>query len=1084
MLRTGFRSFLFLFVFCFVSAKAFSQEIAFKHLTINEGLSQSTVNSIIQDREGVIWIATFGGLNKYNGYEFEVYNHNERDSTSISHNRINSLFEDKEGNLWVGTVNGLNRFDPSTQTFIRYRLPNKGRYVVYDILQDEQGNLWIATDAGLKFLNPASNQLVHIRLNKINDNQRIQSLYLDNGLLWLGFYRGLEIIDIKSRKIKPVPAALENTTDNSWIRAIQKSPTGEFWVATEADGTIRFQPKTNQITRYTRNEGLISNTVRDLLFVNREQLWMGTRQGLSVLNISSGKIVNYSYSPAAADPSTSLSHASVRCLFQDRSKNIWLGTYSGGVNLVYNFKKSFFYKGHSRSDINGLSNREVNSILQEGPKSFWIGTDGGGLNYWDRQSGKVEVFTYNPNSTRSFNSIKSIENHDDPAKLWLGTSGGLLIFDKKTKAFSDFEDIKKGYNVPFDQNYYLLNLPMGLWVGSNFNGVSLIRNNKVVRKYRGEGPNAINSEAISCLIQDENKGLWIGHQYRGLNYLDFKTNKIKSYVLDENNPRSLSSNAVFCLFIDSKKRLWVGTDGGGLNYFDPVNEQFFAINKQNGLTNNTIQAIEEDEKGNLWISTNKGIFKITIKSKTLPIQSNQLDIVNYTVQDGLQSNQFNQGSVFKSKSGELFFGGINGLTSFFPDRIAVNKHRPAVIFTSFKILNRDSTSVDQSPLGKPINLLNEITLKHNEAYFTIKFAALNYIYPERNKYAYKLEGFPDETWHYVDGQRAATYTNLDPGTYVFKVKAANNSGVWSLKPRELKITVLPPWWQTKFAYLIYFLVAVLLLYLFNYYSKYTERLKNRLEYEADSYRREQELAQKKLSFFINISHEIKTPITMIMAPLQKLMALHESNPQTFNYLHLMNKSGQRLLNLIDQLLDLRRLDAETDPLKAGKGNVVAFTKETVVLFTNLAKAKEIDLVFNSESEDIIAWFDKDKLEKVLYNIISNAIKYTPSYGKVEVNVSNTTDMFLVSVTDNGSGISKDRIETIFQPFKHLDSVHNNVAGTGIGLAFAKELVELHHGTIEVESIAAEKGKNGFTRFTVKIPLDASLAQIRNQIPTI
>ncbi len=421
----------------------------------------------------------------------------------------------------------------------------------------------------------------------------------------------------------------------------------------------------------------------------------------------------------------------------------------------------------------------------------------------------------------------------------------------------------------------------------------------------------------------------------------------------------------------------------------------------------------------------------------------------------MQSNQFLHGSVFRGIDDELFFGGINGVSTFYPKKLSVNTDKPNIVFTDLSILGKSVTVGENNFLKKSIDEEREIVLPYNKAYFTIKFSLLNFIHPEKNKYAYILEGFSNDTWHYVNDQRQATYTNLDPGTYTFKVKAANNSGVWLDEPRTLKITVLPP-----------------LLYVFYSYTRYKERLKGKILQEKFIAKQERELAQQKLSFFIKISHEIKTPITMIMAPLQKLLSAHENSPAWLQHLNTMNKSGQRLINLIDQLLDLRKLDIGETNLKAAKGNMVRFIKEIVVVSSNLAKAKNIDLQFSFSDEKIEAWFDRDKMEKVIYNILSNAIKYTSDYGKISVRVEEITleNKVAISVTDNGCGISSDRIATIFTPFKHADSMLNNISGTGIGLAFAKELIDLHHGDIKVESSPAFSNTNGFTCFTVTLPL--------------
>ncbi|HET8830195.1 MAG TPA: ATP-binding protein, partial [Pelobium sp.] len=862
---------------------------------------------------------------------------------------------------------------------------------------------------------------------------------------------------------------------NSWIQSIEESKDKTLCFATENDGVFIYRPKENTVVNYRKDKGILSNTVRDIFFKDNQHLWMATKMGLSILNLSSGKIENHGYSPSLS-AENSLSHPSVKCIFKDKSGNIWMGTYAGGINLIYNFSNIFSFKGIRQGDPDPLSNKEVNSILGVDGESdkFWIATDGGGLNYWDKSTGKVEVFKYNsPNVL--YNFVKDVAfDSKNKNLLWLGTSAGMLIFNIQSKTFTEFKDIQKGFNVEFNHDYYFLTSPYGLWVGTNYGGLHLIKDKKIIKSYTPLNGKLASSNVSCLLLQKEN--LWVGYLLSGLSKINLKTGKTSSYTFETNNLFSLSNNSISCLFTDSKNRLWVGTNGGGLNYFDEKTKKFYVINSKHGLGNNNIHAIEEDSTGALWVSSNKGIVKVVIKSDDFPLSKADIETTNYTVLDGLQSNQFIKGSSLKNTNGELFFGGINGISSFFPTKISYNKEIPNIIFTNFTILNKGKLA--DSVISTPIDYVKEIVLDYDESYFTIEYVALNYIYPERNSYAYKLEGLNKDTWHYVTDQKAVTYTGLEPGEYTFLVKAANNSGVWNNVPRKLKITVLPPWWKTSWAYFVYGLVLLGLLYLFTRYTKYTERLKNRIQYEADLYHKEQELSQKKLSFFINISHEIKTPITMIMAPLHKLLSIHEGNTLTSNYLELMNRSGERLLNLIDQLLDLRKLDNNEVKLKAAKGNLVRFTKEIVIVFGSLAKSKNLDLTFSSKTEKLEVWFDRDKLEKILYNIISNAIKYTPEFGKIKVSVEEdiVDQQAIVVIKDNGVGISKDRIPDIFQPFKPVDVSHNHIKGTGVGLAFAKELIDLHHGKIELESYETTAETRGGTTFKVKIPLGKAYLQ--------
>ena len=426
----------------------------------------------------------------------------------------------------------------------------------------------------------------------------------------------------------------------------------------------------------------------------------------------------------------------------------------------------------------------------------------------------------------------------------------------------------------------------------------------------------------------------------------------------------------------------------------------------------------------------------------------------------------------KDDNGALFFGGINGISYFDPYQITVNIYKPPVVFTDFLIRNKPVSLNDKnSPLKNQINETDQITLTHDQGFISFKFAALNYINPDKNQYAYKMEGFSgDEAWHYVGSQRMATYTNLNAGTYIFKVKAANNDGLWNNSLKTIKLIVLPPWWKTWWAYLIYALLIGLLLYAFYYYSLKTARLKNELVFEHLSHEKDQELSQRKLTFFTNISHEIKTPLTLILAPLENLVGLNEGNNKTQNQLMLMQRNGERLIRLINQLLDFRKFESGNMNLQAAEGNIVRFVNEVFIAFEAYAKSKKISFKFNSKQEEIKVFFDRDKLEKILYNLLSNALKFTPEGGKIVLHIKTDNDSVFIEVEDNGQGIPDQNINKIFECFNHFSDPRFSVHGTGIGLSFSKGLVELHHGKLTVKSAVATEEVNGYTCFTVQLPL--------------
>lgn len=1083
MKKELFKYAFFSLILTIQAGQLFAQNsLIFKRINVDNGLAQNTAMSILQDKKGEIWIGTFDGLSKFNGIEFNTYKNDSADPQSLSNNQVFKLMEDRNNNLWIGTLNGINRYNTNTNKFIRYKLAGTSKkYPVLDIVQDKNGIIWAGTEAGLYNYNPGkdASKTIFSKTNICSD--KIQCLYIDKqGRLWIGTDKTFKIYDLKNNRLLAIPPVLmaQAKLSNVIIRSIIQDHSGNYWIATETEGLFFYNIKTQTCINYNKTNGLLSNTVRALIEIEGKTIWVGTKNGLNTINLTNKYIKAYMHDPEFA---TSLSQNSVRCILKDKEGSIWLGTYNGGVNVVYNQSDNFHNIGLKQGHNDGLSSGIVNSIMQDNDGSLWIGTDDGGLNHVDSTFTGNHVFYQDDEKNKELlgNSIKAIVLHKDVTKLWVGTGSGLKIFDKKQHLFTDVNLIKKPAVTGLIQNYVLLNDGAGLWVGTNFSGLYYIQNNKVVKHYLPDGnaTNSLSSANINCLLRDGNY-LWIGTKSSGLNCLNIVDQTFTTYQFDEGKANSLTNSSILSVYKDSKNRLWIGTDGGGINYIDGATKKIYAITESLGIHSNTIHQIAEDSKGQLWVSTNKGLSCIGFKKFKAPFSANNLTIANYTVQDGLQSNQFMTGAGIKTQKQQLVFGGINGITIFDPHNIKANLVKPSVIFTDFLILNKSVPfGVKNSPLIKPIDQTREITLAYNQAFFSIKFAALNYINPEKNQFAFKLEGFSDDQWHNVVNQQMVTYTNLDPGTYVFKLKAANNDGIWNSKPRTLKIVVLPPWYKTWYAYFGYAIIILTLLYLFNNYSKKTERLKTQLEFESVSHLKDQELARKKLSFFINLSHEIKTPLTLIMGPIERLARMNEGNNKVQHQLMLMQRNSERLVKLINQMLDIRKFESGNMQLEAVQEDAVLFLKEISLAFSGLSMAKNINLVFKSEVNELLTWFDRDKLEKVIYNLLSNAIKFTPAYGTITLMVKHETsenvDDMVITVEDNGCGIPPQNINKLFKQFYHDDHDQSNVHGTGLGLAFSKELVELHHGNITLDSKPEDGAERGYTRVEVRLPMGKS-----------
>jgi len=1061
---------------CFsMSVRGKGPNFNFKHYTINEGLSQNTVLCLLEDRDGVIWMGTADGLNKFDGYDFTHYKHQFRNPGGISNNQINALYEDKNGDIWVGTADGLNVFNKRTEKFTRLSTTARRTVTSNDfitsIYEDSKGRVWVTSQEGLKLYDPEKKTFGNYAYSL---NRRADRVMEDShGILWISVDKDLRRFDPVKKQYLPLPAILESDLflRNSFVRVITRDEENKIWIGTETAGLFVYDERTNTLEHFRSDKAdpasLPADIVREVFFTEENKVWIGTRDGLSVYNRQTKKFTNYKND--RFDPN-SLSQNSIRDILQDRAGNIWLATFSGGVNLVMAGNGVFNYLGASTPNKEGLSYGMVSSIADAPDGALWIGTEGGGLNYWSRERSGFKSFALPQISSNiGANTIKCI--YSENGNLWLGTVNGLYFMDTATGKLR-----KVPLPVQNREIVSIVRIKDELWLATNGSGLVSLNKNGKTRTFTinaGDG-NSLTRNNVFKLLKDDADHLWVATN-KGLNYFDGK--KFIQYHVDESNAYSLNNSAISTLFIDSRKRIWIGTRGGGLNLFDKATNRFYVVDHTYGLANDAIQSIEEDRKGNLWVSTNKGLSRITINGRP-PFSKRSVSVLNYFLEDGLQSNQFMPNASYKNEKGELFFGGINGLTYFHPENVASNRYKPPVILTEFLIRNTPVVTYGgDSPLKRAINETKEITLKYDQVFISFKFAALNYINPGKNQYAYKLEGLKrDEDWHYVDNQRIATYTNLAAGTYIFKVKASNNDGLWNESAKTLKIIVLPPWWKTWWAYLLYAAIIATILYFYYYYSLKTAKLKNQLTYEHLIREKDNELYQRKLNFFTNISHEIKTPLTLILAPLEKLLNLNEGNNRVQHQLQLMKGNGERLMQLIHQLLDFRKFDSGNMDLRAAEGNLVRFSKEVVAAFDGYADHLDVRIRVEAEKRSVKVWFDRDKFEKILYNLLSNSLKFTKPGGVITVRIKQTEandqhkEFAIVEVEDNGTGISPENIEHIFEPFKHYDEDGANLQGSGLGLAFTKVLVELHHGEISVSSTQSTDSREGRTCFIVKIPL--------------
>ncbi|RAJ87979.1 two component regulator with propeller domain [Chitinophaga dinghuensis] len=1066
---------LLLLMCCSIHAQ--ENPLHFTRLGIAQGLPQSTVNCILQDSKGFIWIGTENGLCRYSDDEIKIFRNNKY-TGSISSNFVNALAEDDKGNILVGTANGLNIYDTRMEMF-RMASGEPDIQDVSAIYKDSHNRIWVGALRRCFAYQSDKEQLVHIPLPSDTFNRSVipRAFAEDkNGNLWIGYGASLYHYQPGTGKSLPVPPALQM---QSTIHCITLH-NSEVWVGTQGHGLFMLDTATGAAIHYhaADPENNVANEMVKAVKFIRNECWVGTRKGLYILR--NRKVVAH-YTNDKYDPS-SLSYNSVCSILQDKAGTVWIGTYWGGISQVHPGSDMNYISWLMKDGI-GMNSRIAMAIAEDKLHNLWIATSAG-INYYDRQQHTFKYY-HVPAPTENANKeiIKSLLVKDDE-HLLVGSLEGLYLFHIPTATFtriplrSERDPEGKGNHACFamekGQNGWWIGTESGLYfLDKNLRSQGFLHNNN--------NPNSLMAGEINCLYEDTHANLWIGTT-TGLCRLPFGSR----HFIQMNNRWTQTFNHpenVHCIREDHNGKIWIGTHDNGLMYVDGISSMLKQLDIETGLADIIIRGIVEDDNGNLWISGQDNIMKV-IQDSLAVDGMRKITVTNYGASNWAGATEYLNPAV-KTANGDIMFGGINGIVRFSPKTMFNNTSGPQVILTGMLIKNIPvNVTEEKSPLTTSITYTDKITLTHDQAYFTLHFAALNYINPSSNQFAYMMEGLhSDNKWHYVGHQTAATFTNLDPGNYIFKVKAANNDGVWSEKPTSLHIRVLPPIWKTWYAYLFYVLLIVGILIWYYYYSLRTTLLKHEIMKQQEYREKDRELAKNKMNFFTNISHDIKTPLTLIMAPVEKLLqnTLLENNER--RQLLLIQQNGERLMRLMDQLLDFRQLEEGGIPLQAELADMVAFCKEITGAFESLATKRNISLRLCSSLEIMMIWFDKDKFEKILFNLLSNALKFTQSGGEVQLSLSYEGNQLLLQVTDNGIGIPESHFEKIFGQFNHYDFNNLQTGGTGIGLAFVRGLVTLHHGSIQIQSRQANADTRGYTCFSVRIPAGNQHLKPEEMTPT-
>lgn len=1077
------------------------QDIVFTHYTTKHGISQNDINCIFQDSQGLIWIGTNDGFCSFDGYRFKVY---RMDTHPLPSNLIFTINEDKNGNLWIGTTGaGIIRFNIKTETFTTFqnnkKFPNLfTANIVSKIVFDKDDNLWFYNGKGLNCILNSSLEKESIRVNKYYHNPHNSESILSNLLtdlaldsernLWIGTNQGLQ-------KFIPSPAPDNYGTFKTYRQVDSARPTNGVISICKYNDRLLISYY-NGIFELTDDNKLVNKSslkCDHIIYDKSGIIWAGTNRGVYRLRENGvnedfeilGHYTNNIYE------SNSLSRDIIMALYEDNTGMIWIGTNGGGLNKFNPNKKKF--RHIKRTPLKGsLSYNKIRAIYEDRKQNLWIGTEGGGVNLLE--AGNMNYHTgFTPInvkvSDRGQNRVYAFQDWQDEIAMGMGYPlvGTLVnkdiaknpeqIKDKKLTSIiknAIFTLATEGDSIIWAGTY-----GKGLYRGIKRKGkeTEWTKINDAPRQKKNNTP----LEIVRNLLIDSKNNLWIGSN-QGLYVIPASerlkdTPKMYIYKTQEDNPIAISHDYILPIYETSNGEVWVGTMGGGLNIVKNTKDvsqlSFEKITTSNGLPNNVIKSIVEDDYGNLWVASNQGLTKINLVTRR---------INNFDISDGLQDYEFGELAVCKRKNGEILVGGVNGINIFYPHEIVDDNTVGDVTFTELKVLNEVIAPMEElngnKILSQSIRNTKEIKLPYNQSSFSLEFAYLHYASPDKNMYKYKLEGF-DEGWIPANAsKRIAKYTNLSPGEYTLKVKASNGDMVWNPEPKTLKIVITPPWWMTWWALLSYAVVLIALIWFSSQYSVITARKKDQLEMAKFEREKLEDLSQLKMQFFTNISHELRTPLTLIHTPIEQLIKKGDkfSDEERDKSYQMIFKNVQHLMRLVNQLMDFRKLEQGKMKLSVAKRNWTGFVDQAYCAFKELAAYENIDFVFNHSQQEIKGYLDSDKMEKILYNLLSNAFKFTQE-GNITIDLKADADKVYITLTDTGIGIPKEKQRNLFTRFYQVSNLKRaKHRGTGIGLSFTKSLIELHHGSI---SFVSKEGEG--TTFHLEFPLNDSAYEKENKI---
>ncbi|AOW20142.1 hybrid sensor histidine kinase/response regulator transcription factor [Urechidicola croceus] len=1084
------------FLFFLFTSTTFSQESLkeYNFVNIKEGISNVAVATIIQDHYGFIWLGTNGsGLYKFDGIDYTFYKYEISDSTSISSSLIYSTYLDKKNRLWVGTEEGLNLYDRDLDQFIRIPFPNddSSTVSVRSITSDSSGDLFVGThEKGLFKIDSGKLEMEQIPVfygNRKKTIINVNSIKTSkNDKVYVGTEQGLKEYDKKENLLKTTYINTEEGVQSidEAILTLLVDELNTLWIGTISDGVIKLDVNENSLNKIKKinHFKFTKRRILSMMEISENSLMIGTEND-GLINIDRNGNILKTYLTDKQNKN-SIKSNSIWSLFSDNNDRIWMGYYNSGVGVYDKLYDKFQNLESLTSNTNSLEIASVTGIDIDHLGRLWIGMDGGGIDIYNPNTKKF--LHINEQATKTYQGLTNYDIQtvfiDSKKNVWAGSwSNGLFLLEHGTKKFVN-------YNIENSSGIFESNIIQSfdedsngiIWIGTFDHGImSYDPNTKKFKNYNIKPfiDKELNVASVRKVLVDSQDNIWIG---TALGLYRIKKLQNNNFVIESmSDPMTktiqnkTSSNHILSLYESSDESLWIGTRGSGLCKFDKIKDEFIWYIPTYGLEEVSVSSIIESLDGNIWISGNSGISRIDVETNK---------IINYTTNDGLLSNDFNYNAALRDGKGNIYFGNYKGVDFFHPKRILLNKNLPTMHLTDFRLFNKKvMPNQPDSPLKKVISETDSISLSHKQSVFTIEYSGLNYTRPEKNQYAYYLEGL-EKSWNYVGNSRSATYTNLDQGNYTFKLKVANNDGVWNEKPLELKIRVLPPWWRTDWAFLSYLVLFFLGLYLLNKINQSRIAEKELISYERKKRIQEDKLSEKKLQFFTNISHEFRTPLSLITNPLEDILSDEELKlPQRIKQKHvIIQKNARRLSRLISELMDFRKLELNKLNVRIQKINLGDITKEVAEYFEEEARNKNINLNINIDSNEYLVWADERMLEKIIFNILSNAFKVTQENGTITINVSIKkklvilplvnkhlpTKVFEISIIDTGPGLEKEQVKKIFERFYQIENMNKTYyGGTGIGLEVVDSFVKLHKGKIKVSSKVGQG-----TNFRIFLPL--------------